>query len=83
MKLETINRLYLELSQISTSKTARELELEWEKDCLLNACQAAYRKHHVSDESIGWDELSSILLDALCNAMGDNGFQKWIDAVSR
>ena len=28
MELETINRLYLELSQISTAKTERELELE-------------------------------------------------------
>ena len=28
MELETINRLYLELSQIATAKTARELDLE-------------------------------------------------------
>lgn len=28
MELETINKLYLELSQITTAKTARELALE-------------------------------------------------------
>jgi len=28
MELETINKLYLELSQIATAKTRRELELE-------------------------------------------------------
>ena len=28
MELETVNKLYLELSQIVTAKTARELELE-------------------------------------------------------
>jgi hypothetical protein len=30
MQLETINKLYLELSQIATAKTARQLELEAE-----------------------------------------------------
>ncbi len=29
MELKTINKLYLELSQISTAKTKRELELEF------------------------------------------------------
>ena len=28
MELETVNKLYLELSQIATAKTARELQLE-------------------------------------------------------
>lgn len=28
MQLETVNKLYLELSQFATAKTARELELE-------------------------------------------------------
>ena len=28
MELETVNKLYLELSQVATAKTARELELE-------------------------------------------------------
>lgn len=48
---------------------------------LLEACKAAYRKHHLNDDSIGWDELSDILLDALCNEMGDVGFQEWLRQV--
>ena len=34
MELETVNKLYLELSQIATAKTGRELELE---DLLISA----------------------------------------------
>ena len=45
---------------------------------LLNACKLAYRKHHLNDESIGWEELGDCLLDALCNEMGDDGFQEWL-----
>ena len=45
MELETVNKLYLELSQIVTAKTARELELE----DLLRACdcRAQGRGHRV------------------------------------
>ena len=45
---------------------------------LLTACKLAYRKHHLNDDSIGWDELGECLLDALCNEMGDDGFQEWL-----
>ena len=44
---------------------------------LLYACQSAYKKHHKGDDGIGWEELSDILLDALCNAMGDDEFVAW------
>ena len=37
--------------------------------------------HHLNDDSIGWDELSDIMLDALCNEMGDVGFQEWLRQV--
>jgi hypothetical protein len=40
MELETVNRLYLELSQFATAKTARELELE---DLLISARAIAER----------------------------------------
>lgn len=49
---------------------------------MLDALKFAYRKHHLDDESIGWDELSDVLLDALCEAIGDRAFQAWIDEVS-
>lgn len=48
---------------------------------LLSACKMAYRKVHLNNADIGWDELSDCLLDALCNAMGDDGYQKWIASL--
>ena len=48
---------------------------------LLSACKLAYRKHHLNDDSIGWDELSDCLLAALCNEMGDDGYQEWISTI--
>ena len=48
---------------------------------LLYACKAAYRKHCLNDESIGWDELSDILKEALCNAMSDEGFVLWLHEI--
>lgn len=41
MELETVNRLYLELSQFSTAKTTREIELE---DLLMSARAIAERR---------------------------------------
>lgn len=49
---------------------------------LLSACKLAYRKHHLNDDSIGWDELANSLRDALCNEMGDDTFQKWLQSQS-
>lgn len=49
---------------------------------LLDAVKMAYRKHHLDDPSIGWDELSDVLMMALCNEMGDQGFQNWLHQVS-
>ena len=49
-----------------------------ENDILLDAAKAAYRKHHLDDSNIGWDELSGILLNALCDVMGDKGYQDWL-----
>lgn len=45
---------------------------------LVNAVMVAYCKHHMNDDSIGWSELSGILHNALCNALGDDGFQVWM-----
>lgn len=48
MELETVNKLYLELSQVTTAKTARELELE---DLLISARAIAQRNGADTD----WD----------------------------
>jgi hypothetical protein len=50
---------------------------------LLDAVKMAYRKHHLDDRSIGWDELGEVLMMALCNEMGDVAFQKWLEEVSQ
>jgi len=50
---------------------------------LLEAVKLAYRKHHLDDPSIGWDELSEKLLDALCNAMGADGYLEWVKPYER
>jgi hypothetical protein len=44
----------------------------------VEAVKATYRKHHLNDESIGWEELSTILLNTLCNVLGDVGYQEWM-----
>lgn len=57
MNLETVNKLYLELSQIATAKTARELELE---DLLTSAHAIAKRK----GEDVAWERFSERLKSA-------------------
>ena len=56
------------------TKRRRELEPHW---TILDALQAAYRKHVQDDDSIGWEEVENKLLDALCNLMGNEEFIKW------
>lgn len=46
---------------------------------LLEACKMAYRKHHLLDKSIGWEELSDVLCDAICNEIGDDDFVIWLE----
>jgi len=48
---------------------------------VLDALKLAYRKHHLGDESIGWDELDTALLGALCEAIGDTEFVRWVEEV--
>jgi len=57
--------------------------LELQRKDLLHAVQQAYLKHHCNDDRIGWDELGNILLNALCNVMGDEGYQKWIREATK
>ena len=49
---------------------------------LLDACKLAYRKHVLNDDSVGWDELGNCLLDAICNEIGDDGYQQWLQQVN-
>jgi hypothetical protein len=57
MQLETVNKLYLELSQFATAKTARELELE----CLLESARIIARRR---GEQTAWDRFDARLANA-------------------
>jgi hypothetical protein len=48
----------------------------------LSAVKLAYRKHVLNDDSIGWDELGNCLLDAICNELGDSGYQAWLSSIT-
>ena len=54
MELETINKLYLELAQVTTAKTKRELDLE---DLLTSARAIAERK----GEGTNWEAFSNAI----------------------
>jgi Lar family restriction alleviation protein len=59
---------------VATGETKARVERD--RDLLLNACVMAYRKHHLTDDTIGWEELGDILRDALCDVIGDAKFQE-------
>ena len=61
----------------------RIASLEAEKERLLSAVKKAYRKHHLNDESIGWDELSDILMTAIVESIGDDNFVLWLDDLRK
>ena len=49
---------------------------------LLQTLKHAYRKHHLNQDYIPWNELSDRMCDTLCNVMGDRAFQLWLEGVS-
>ncbi|MDP3794227.1 MAG: hypothetical protein Q8R07_05795 [Candidatus Uhrbacteria bacterium] len=49
---------------------------------VLHACMAAYAKHHIGKDDIGWGELGDILCDAICEALGDDGYQAWLLSIA-
>jgi len=76
METSTIDKLFLELSQVTKATTRKEI-------ILLEAVKVSYKKHCLGLESIGWDELSKVLLDTLCEVMGDVGYQQWLNEENR
>ena len=67
---------------MSNTTRAADHSPEWWRHTLeahaIPALQAAYRKHVQGDERIGWEELGEKLMHALCECMGDRGFQEWL-----
>lgn len=50
-------------------------------DRLLHAVLCAYAKHHLECEDIGWGELGEMLMDVICNEIGDDNFAKWGETI--
>ena len=48
----------------------------------IDVLKAAYRKHVLMDDSIGWDELGNSLSDVLCNEIGDAAFCLFLSEYS-
>ena len=59
---------------MSIKETTREINLI----NIEHTLELAYRKHHLNDENVGWDELSEELRDSLCELKGDEKFQRWL-----
>lgn len=57
MELETVNKLYLELSQVVTAKTAREIELE----ALLESAHLIARR---KGADTAWERFAQSIADA-------------------
>ncbi len=58
-------------------------KLNKQDDRLLHAVLYAYAKHHADCVGIGWDELSDILRNAICEEIGDYNFYTWAEKLIR
>jgi hypothetical protein len=50
-------------------------------DQMLEALKLAYRKHSCGEESLGWTEVTDVILNAICEAIGDEGYQAWVETL--
>lgn len=70
------NRAAITIEDLTEQLAAAQVE----RERLLSTLKHAYRKHWLGDESIGWAELGTEILDTLCEVMGDKCFQEWAEA---
>ena len=80
---ENIHKMILDRDVEISKLKDRLLAANIENERLLDAVKFAYRKHHLGDDFFGWEELSEILLTALCESMGDEGYQKWLASLKQ
>ena len=76
----TVQNLYKQ-NKVQQRRIKELEELQAERDKLLKTVQLVYRKHCMGYDGIGWDELGGVLLDALCNTMSSEGYEKWKQAL--
>ena len=61
-------------------KTKQEdLSVMADDDIQLKTLKMCYRKHVDGDDSIGWDELSDAISNCLCERMGNDTFERWVE----
>jgi hypothetical protein len=46
---------------------------------LLDVLKKVYLKHNLGDDSIGWEELGTIVHSTICNEIGDDAFCDWLE----
>lgn len=49
----------------------------------LKACKIAYVKLHLGDDSISEREVCDVLMDAICNEVGDKAFRRFLNNNSK
>jgi hypothetical protein len=49
---------------------------------LLETCKDVYRKHCLGQEDISWNELDQKVMTTLCEVLGDNRFQSWLEELN-
>lgn len=75
---ECIEVLKEKLDELQQIPPVQEQPVVSLPDTIEKALIAAYKKHVLGDEDIGWDELSDMLCDALCELKGDKWYQDWV-----
>lgn len=70
-----------ERDQLIQDLTNLKVHLSRENKLMLKTLQQVYRKHHMNDPSIEWEELDEMVFDTLCDVMGDEVFQEWVKKV--
>lgn len=65
----------------SDGSYVRYVDHQKEVERLLNALKSCYLYHHLNSSEFGYGEISDIIHNALCNALGEDGYQSWISSI--
>jgi len=56
--------------------------MDEDSESLLRVAKKVYRKHVLDDPEVGWAEMGEDLRMVLCNVMGHEAFNKFVDEFS-
>ena len=78
--MKTKDQVRIELA-VDSAKLRKALIAEQEeKEKLVGLLKLSYR-NWLEDPDVAWNELGGKLCDGLCEAMGDNEFQVWLQLL--